>query len=302
MASASNAPATTRLRRLLERPGLTLFPSAYDCISARVMEEAGFEALSLSGAGLAGSRLGLPDLGFLSFADMLDAGARVAACVRIPLVVDGDTGYGNALNVIRAVREFERVGIAGVHFEDQEFPKKCGHVAGKAIISTEEFVEKIRAAAEARADRDFIIIARTDAIAVTGLADAIDRGNRCAAAGADVVFLEAPTTMAEVQTIAREVKAPLLYNLATGGKSPALSARQLEDLGYKLAVVPTLGMGPAIHAMRQAALTARETGSDAHVAAMGFSPAAFFELFGMSEWRRLESRYVVRPGGGPAGR
>jgi 2-methylisocitrate lyase-like PEP mutase family enzyme len=285
---------TARLRQVIQRPGLTLFPSAYDCISARIMEEAGFEVLSLSGAGLAGSRLGLPDLGFLSFSDMLDAGARVAACVEIPLVVDGDTGYGNALNVIRAVREFERAGVAGVHFEDQEFPKKCGHIAGKAVIPSEEFVEKIRAAAEARTDRDFIIIARTDAIAVTGLADAIERGNRSAAAGADVVFLEAPTSIEDVTTIAREVKAPLLYNLATGGKSPALAARQLEDLGYKLAVVPTLGMGPAVHAMRAAAKTARETGSDAHVAAMGFSPAAFFELLGIADWRRLESRYVVR--------
>ena len=173
-------------------------------------------------------------------------------------------------------------------------PKKCGHVAGKAVIPSDEFVEKIRAAVEARTDRDFIIIARTDAIAVTGLADAIERGNLCAAAGADVVFLEAPTSIEDVTTIAREVKAPLLYNLATGGKSPALTARQLEDLGYKLAVVPTLGMGPAVHAMRQAAKTARETGSDAHVAAMGFSPAAFFELLGIADWRRLESRYVVR--------
>jgi 2-methylisocitrate lyase-like PEP mutase family enzyme len=218
----------------------------------------------------------------------------VAACVEIPLVVDGDTGYGNALNVIRAVREFERAGVAGVHFEDQEFPKKCGHIAGKAVIPSEEFVEKIRAAAEARTDRDFIIIARTDAIAVTGLADAIERGNRSAAVGADVVFLEAPTSVEDVTTIAREVKAPLLYNLATGGKSPALTARQLEDLGYKLAVVPTLGMGPAVHAMRAAAKTARETGSDAHVAAMGFSPAAFFDLLGIADWRRLESRYVAR--------
>ena len=294
MTTPSTTGKTTRLRQIIERPGLTLFPSAYDCISARIMEEAGFEVLSLSGAGLAGSRLGLPDLGFLSFGEMLDAGARVAACVEIPLVVDGDTGYGNALNVIRAVREFERVGIAGVHFEDQEFPKKCGHIAGKAVIPSDEFVEKIRAAVEARTDRDFIIIARTDAIAVTGLADAIERGNLCAAAGADVVFLEAPTSIEDVTTIAREVKAPLLYNLATGGKSPALTARQLEDLGYKLAVVPTLGMGPAVHAMRQAAKTARETGSDAHVAAMGFSPAAFFELLGIADWRRLESRYVVR--------
>lgn len=289
--------ATTRLRRIIDRPGLTLFPSMYDCISARVMEEAGFEVLSLSGASLAGSLHGLPDLGFVSFNDMLDAGRRIAGCVQAPVIVDGDTGYGNALNVVRAVREFERAGVAGVHFEDQVFPKKCGHIAGKQVIPTEEFVEKIRAAAEARSDRDFVIIARTDAIAVHGIRDAIDRGNRCAEAGADVVFVEAPTTVDEIETIAREVAAPLLFNMATGGKTPPMSVAQLEALGFKLAVAPMLSVGPAVEGMRLAARVARETGSDAHVAATGFSPAALFDLFGIAEWRRVEVRYVEASAG-----
>lgn len=287
--------ATTRLRDIIARPRLTLFPSMYDCISARIMEEAGFELLSLSGASLAGSLHGLPDLGFLSFDDMLDAGRRIAGCVRAPIVVDGDTGYGNALNIVRAVREFERAGIAGVHFEDQVFPKRCGHLAGKQVIPAEEFVDKIRAAADARSDRDFVIIARTDAIAVHGVRDAIDRGNRCAAAGADVVFVEAPTTVDEIQMIARGIEAPLLFNMATGGKSPSMSVRQLETLGFKLAVAPLLSIGPAVDGMRTAARVARETGSDAHVAATGFSPAAFFELFDIAEWRRIEARYAATP-------
>jgi 2,3-dimethylmalate lyase len=282
---------TRRLREILNRPGCTVHPAVYDCISAVLMEEAGFEMLCISGAALAASLHGLPDIGFLSFDDMLGAARRISACTTVPVFVDGDTGYGNALNVVRAVRGFEGAGAAGVFFEDQVSPKKCGHMEGKAVIETDEFVQKIRAAVEARRDPDFVVMARTDALAVHGVTDAIERGNRCAAAGADVVFVEAPTSMDEVRTIAREVKAPLMYNNATGGRSPALSGAELADLGFKLAVVPLLAAGPAVHAMREAARVARETGSDAHVAALGLSPKAFFEIFGLAEWRRLEQRY-----------
>lgn len=282
---------TGRLREILNRPGCTVHPAVYDCISAVLMEQAEFEMLGISGAALAASLHGLPDLGFLSFDDMLGATRRIAACTTVPVFVDGDTGYGNALNVIRAVRAFEEAGAAGVFFEDQVSPKKCGHIEGKAVIETEEFVQKIRAAVEARRDPDFVIMARTDAIAVHGVDDAVDRGNRCAAVGADVVFVEAPTTMDEARRIAREVKAPLMYNNATGGKSPALSGAELAELGFKLAVIPTLAIVPAVHAMREAARIARETGSDAHVAAMALSPKALFEVFGLADWRRLEQEY-----------
>ena len=282
---------TKRLRTILDRPGCTFHPAVYDGISAVVMEQAGFDLLGISGAGVAASLHGLPDLGFLSFEDMLNATRRIVGCTSVPVYVDGDTGYGNALNVARAVREFERAGAAGVFFEDQVWPKKCGHLEGKAVIDTAAFGQKIRAAVAARRDPDFIVMARTDAIAVHGVEDAIDRGARCAEVGADVVFVEAPTTLDEVRRVARGVKAPLLYNNATGGKSPALSGEALAELGFKLSVVPTLALLPAVHAMREAGRIGRETGSDAHVAATGLSPRAFFEIFGLDDWRRLEKKY-----------
>ena len=211
---------STRLRHLLKEPGIIVAPGAYDGFSARLIEAAGFPCVYMTGAGTAASHLGQPDLGLATLTEMANHAGHLASCVSLPVIADADTGYGNVLNAVRTVREYERAGVAGLHMEDQVAPKKCGHIAGKQVISTQEFCDKIRAASEYRTDPDFVIIARTDARAVTSLDDAIDRGNRAAEAGADVIFVEAPQTEDEIQRIAREVKAPLLANMVPGGKTP----------------------------------------------------------------------------------
>ena len=211
---------TTRLRQMLQAPGLIVAPGAYDGFSARLIEAAGFAAVYMTGAGTAASHLGQPDLGLATMTEMATHARHLASCVSLPLIADADTGYGNALNVVRTVREYERAGVAGLHLEDQVAPKKCGHIAGKQVIPAREFADKIRAAAEYRTDPDFVIIARTDARAVTGLDDAIERGNLYAEAGADVIFVEAPQSEDEIHRVAREVKAPLLANMVQGGRLP----------------------------------------------------------------------------------
>jgi 2,3-dimethylmalate lyase len=293
MTGLSATAKRQRLRELLQRPTCTMMPAVYDALSAVVFEQVGFEVIIVSGAALAGSLYGLPDIGFLSFNDMLEAGRRVAAATSIPVVLDGDTGYGNALNVVRAVREFEQSGVAGVFFEDQVFPKRCGHLSGKAVVPLEEFVKKIEAAIETRVDPNFIVMARTDAIAVHGVADALERAQRCADAGADVIFVEAPETIDQVREIAKAIDVPLMYNNATGGRSPSLTVEELHQLGFKLSVVPMLALFPAVHAMREAARRARETGSDRHVAALGLTLESYFEMVALRQWRGLDARYAT---------
>src|SRR2546422_2452797 len=222
---------TTRLRQMLDQPGLIVAPGAYDGFSARLIEAAGFRCVYMTGAGTAASHLGQPDLGLATLTEMATHAAHLAACVSIPLIADADTGYGNVLNVVRTVREYERAGVAGLHIEDQVAPKKCGHIAGKQVIPAKEFADKIRAACEHRTDPDFVVIARTDARAVNGLDDAIERANRYAEAGADVIFVEAPQSDDEITRIVREVKAPLLANMVPGGKTPAIKIADLERLG-----------------------------------------------------------------------
>ncbi len=189
---------TTRLRRMLQAPGILVAPGAYDGFSARLIEAAGFSTVYMTGAGTAASHLGQPDLGLATMTEMAAHARHLAACVSLPLIADADTGYGNVLNVVRTVREYERAGVAGLHLEDQVAPKKCGHIAGKQVIPAREFADKIRAASEYRTDPDLVIIARTDARAVTGLDDAIERGNLYAEAGADVIFVEAPQSADEI--------------------------------------------------------------------------------------------------------
>src|SRR5262249_38699013 len=214
---------TTLLRQMLNSPGIIVAPGAYEGISARLIERHGFQAVYMTGAGTAASVLGQPDIGLTTLTEMATHAAHIAGCVSLPVIADADTGYGNALNVIRTVREYERAGVAAIHLEDQLSPKKCGHIAGKAVIPAKEFAEKVRAASENRIDPDFIIIARTDARAVNGLDDAIERAQLYREAGADIIFIEAPTSREEIERIAKEVKAPLLSNQVPGGRTPALT-------------------------------------------------------------------------------
>jgi carboxyvinyl-carboxyphosphonate phosphorylmutase len=284
---------TTRLRQMLGEPGIIVAPGAYDGFSARLVEAAGFRAVYMTGAGTAASHLGQPDLGLATLTEMATHAAHLASCISLPLIADADTGYGNALNVVRTVREYERAGVAGLHLEDQVAPKKCGHIAGKQVIPAREFADKIRAAAEYRTDPDFVVIARTDARAVTGLDDAIERGNLYADAGADLIFVEAPVSEEEMQRIAREVKAPLLANMVAGGRTPGLTVPALERLGFKLVIFPAVCMGAAITAIEQALERLKASGTDWHDGPV-LSPMDIFKRVGFDWWHAVEGRFAQR--------
>jgi 2,3-dimethylmalate lyase len=227
-----------RLRQLLQQPGVIRSLGAHDVFTARLVERAGLETVFLGGFGAAASLLGLPDVGLLTLTEMADAVRRMAARVSIPVVADGDTGHGDLHNVVRTVREFERAGAAGILLEDQATPKRCGHFEGKQLIAVDEMVLKLKAALTARQDPDFVLIARTDARAVEGIDAAIARARCYAEAGADVCFVEAPTSVEELRRIPREVPRPMLANMLTGGVTPILSVDELGALGFKIAVCP----------------------------------------------------------------
>lgn len=220
----SQGQAANRLQQIV---------GVYDALSARIAEQFSFDWLSLGGYNVSGSRFGLPDVGVVTFSEMLDTVRIVTNCTSRPLLVDGDDGYGNYLNVIRMVREVERTGAAAMHMEDQVLPKKCGHMAGKRVVSTEAFVAKIKAFVDTRKSTRFLLFARTDAIAVNGFEDAIDRGNRYLEAGADVIFVEAPVSIQQAIEIPRLIDGPVLYNWVYGGKSPLVHPEELSRLGYR---------------------------------------------------------------------
>jgi 2-methylisocitrate lyase-like PEP mutase family enzyme len=228
-----------QFRELLQSGGLAIAPGAYDCITARAIAKAGFGAVYMTGAGTAAT-FGYPDYGLLTMTEMADNAARIAAAVDLPVIADADTGYGNELNATRTVREYERRGVAGLHIEDQIFPKKCGHLDDKAVISLEAYLAKIKAALAARRDPDFCVIARTDSRAVLGFEEAIRRANAALAVGADMAFVEAPQTIDEVAAVPHLVKGPCLLNLVWHGKTPDVAFTEAERMGYRLAIVPGL--------------------------------------------------------------
>jgi len=229
---------TRRLRELLHSSTIIRSLGAHDVFTARLIESAGLETVFIGGFGVSASMLGLPDVGLLTLTEMAEAVRRMAQRVSIPVVADGDTGHGDLHNVARTVREFESAGAAGILLEDQVTPKRCGHFQGKQVIPSSEMVLKLRAAFDARREADFVVIARTDARAVEGIDAAIDRANRYAEAGADVCFIEAPQSRAELERIPREVGKPLLVNMLTGGVTPILTVEELQQLGYKIVVCP----------------------------------------------------------------
>jgi carboxyvinyl-carboxyphosphonate phosphorylmutase len=284
--------ATTKLRQMLNTPGIIVAPGAYDGLSARLIERQGFSAIYMTGAGTAASALGQPDVGLTTLTEMTTHASHIASCVSLPVIADADTGYGNALNVIRTVREYERAGVAAIHLEDQVFPKKCGHIAGKAVIPAKEFAEKIRAAAENRTDPDFVIIARTDARAVNGLDDAIARSLLYREAGADVIFVEAPTSREEIERVAKEIHAPLLSNQVPGGRTPALTASELEKLGYKIVIFPVVGLMAATLAIENALIELQRTGTDWHEGRPVLSPLEIFQKVGIDAWLEAERKYT----------
>src|SRR6267142_2409808 len=227
----------SRLRALLRQDGMVVAPGAYDCITARTIAQAGFSAVYMTGAGTAAT-LGYPDYGLVTMSEMADNAGRIASAVDVPVIADADTGYGNELNATRTVREYERRGVAGLHIEDQGFPKKCGHLDNKTIVPRDEYLAKIRAAVAAKRDPDFIVIARTDSRAVLGLEEAIRRANAALQAGADMAFVEAPQTVEEVAAVPRLVKGPCLFNTVWRGKSPDIAFDDAQRMGYKVTIVP----------------------------------------------------------------
>lgn len=282
-----------RLRELLAGPELFLAPGAFDCLGARLVEASGFPALYVTGAGVSISTLGAPDLGAVSFAEMLDRVRRICDVVSIPVIADGDTGYGGPLNVIRTVREYERAGVSAIQIEDQEWPKKCGHEPGRVIASVETMVMRIRAATETRRDPDFAVIARTDARAGEGLAAAIARAKAYRAAGADVIFVESPQSEAELAEIGRAFPdVPLLANMVEGGKTPILPAERLQSLGFRLAIYPNALTRLFAKAGLEMLAALKETGSTNAMAGRMLSHGELWSLFDNTRWRALEDRYL----------
>ena len=284
-----------RLRALLESGETIVAPGAFDPLAARLVEEAGFPAVYMTGFGTSAALLGRPDVGLLTMTEMAGNAGRIAACVDIPVIADADTGYGNPLNVIRTVGAYEAAGVAGIHIEDQVAPKKCGHMEGKLVIPPQEMAEKIRAAVEARAQPEFVIIARTDARAVEGLESALERGRLYREAGADVLFIEAVLSEREAEETARAFPGvPLLFNWAEGGKTPPISLGRLAELGYRIVIFPISTLLAATAAMRGILREIAQAGTPA--AAMGELPSfgEFTDFIGLPEVREVERRYVAK--------
>ena len=275
------------LRQQLAAPGMVIAPGAYDGIGARLIEQAGFSAVYMTGAGTSAAR-GYPDFGLLTLTEMVDNAALMARAISVPLIADADTGYGNELNVTRTVREYEARGVAAIHIEDQVAPKRCGHLDGKLVIPREEFVSKIRAAVEARRTKEFIIIARTDARAMMDMDEAIWRANAALDAGADMAFVEALQTREEVAAVPKRVHGPCLLNVVPGGRTPVFDLREAETMGYKLAILPGLMLKAAIEA-GDAALAELKATSIAP--SVNRSVAETFRRFGADEWDALRTRF-----------
>ncbi|WP_042877564.1 isocitrate lyase/PEP mutase family protein [Cupriavidus necator] len=259
MTISSTARRAAFRTKVSERQGL-LVPGAFNAMSARVIEDAGFEALYLTGAGVTNMSLGLPDLGFIGLHEIAEHTARVRDAVALPLIVDADTGFGNALNVRHTVRRLERSGADAIQFEDQVMPKKCGHFSGKEVIATSEMLGKIRAAVDAREDPNLLIIARTDAAAVHGIEDAIERGHRFVEAGADILFIEATEALADIERLPKLIDAPQLINIVIGGKTPTQSREALGKLGYAIVLYANAALQGAVLGMQRALGTLHANG------------------------------------------
>ena len=289
---AENQRPTSRLRALLARPGCIIAPGVADAFAARLVRLEGFEAVYMTGFGTSLTRLGMPDVGLLTATEMIDNAGRIAEASGLPLIADADTGYGNPINTRRTIRDYEKAGVAGVHLEDQAWPKRCGHLAGKRVIPTAEMVAKIQAACDARRDDDFVIIARTDAIAVEGLEAALERGARYREAGADVLFIEAPVGREQVAAVAQRFQGvPLLYNMAASGKTPDLPADALGRLGFRLAIYPNWLLLAAIPAMQHLLRELKRTGSIADLRDQVATFKQFTDIAGLPEVQALENRY-----------
>ena len=272
---------------------MVLAPGCYDALGARLIEEAGFPAAYMTGFGTAASQLGRPDIGLMSLTEMVDNAHRIAEAVDIPVIADADTGYGNSINVIRTVREYEAAGVSAIHLEDQVMPKRCGHMEGKVVVPAGEMAAKVAAAVAARRSPDFLIIARTDARAVEGLDAALSRARAYREAGADALFVEAPQSETEIEAVARAFPdVPLLFNYAEGGKTPPVSHAFLRDLGFRLVIFPLTILLAATGAIRSALARVKADGTPLELLPSLPGFGEFLDFIGLPEIRELESRFA----------
>jgi 2-methylisocitrate lyase-like PEP mutase family enzyme len=279
----------SKLRAALSAPGMVTAPGAYDGLTAMLVAQAGFAAVYMTGAGTSVSH-GYPDFGLLTATEMVANAARMVRAVDVPVIADADTGYGNELNVVRTVRDYEQAGVAGIHIEDQVSPKRCGHLDDKEIVPREDWIAKIRAAADARRDPDFLIIARTDSRAVSGFEEAVGRANEAMSNGADMAFVEAPQTLEEITAVPRLVKGPCLLNVVWGGKTPVVDLRQAAAMGFKLAIVPGLLLKATIGACDDALAALKST--HVHPAPHGaMTVRDAFNRVGAQEWEVFRTRF-----------
>ncbi|NLC12212.1 MAG: oxaloacetate decarboxylase [Firmicutes bacterium] len=282
-----------QLKERLKQPEILVAPGAADALVAKIIEKSGFEAVYVTGGGVSYTTLGMPDMGFITMTEMVQKAAYIVEAVNIPVVADIDTGYGNALNVIRTVKEFEKAGVSCVQIEDQVFPKRCGHLAGKEIVPKEEMIAKIKAAVDSRLDEDLMIMARTDAIAIEGLDKAIERAIAYQEAGADIIFVEAPRTVEEMKKITSSLSVPLLANMVEGGKTPLLSAKELEDIGYSIVIYPNAAIRVIAKAVSELMMELREKGTTRDYISNMFLFDKLYELVDVDEVRSWEKKYQV---------
>jgi len=284
---------TSLLKKYVLEPEILVIPGVGDPLCAKIAQQAGFKAVFLSGYAASAALLGAPDVGLLTLTEMVDCARRITDAVEIPVFADGDTGHGNATNVIRTMRDFEKAGVAAIFFEDQVSPKRCGHMAGKQVVPPEEMIARLKAAVDARRDPDLMIMARTDALAVHGLDDAIARMQRYIEAGADLAFIEAPSTLDQMRRITDEVQAPNMANMVPGGRTPALTAKELEALGFALAAHPTALTYTMAWAARELLAHLRDRGTTAGMEDRMVSFHEFNEVVGLPRVREQEQRFTT---------
>lgn len=282
---------TTQLKQSIRSGKIVVAPGAFNPLAAKIVEQSGFSAVYMTGYGASADLLGAPDFGLLTLTEMANHAARTVQAVTVPVVADGDTGYGNPLNVRRTVQEYERAGVAAIHIEDQVMPKRCGHMEGKQVIDAREWAKKIQAAVDTRSDPDFLVIARTDARAVHGLDEAIVRAKMAIAAGADMIFVDAPQSVDELKMLRESVDAPLMANMIEHGKTPLLSVPELQAIGYNLVIYPLTSLYAAAGAMLAAMAELQATGTTAGCIAQMLTFQRFNELVGLKEMQRLETKY-----------
>ena len=289
--------ATKKFRQLLNEPGIITAPGAYDCLTAAIIERTGFPAVYMTGAGTSVARIGYPDLALATATEMLSNAAYIAGAVEIPVIADADTGYGGTMNVRRTIREYERTGVAAVHIEDQQFPKRCGHLEDKRVVPIDEMVQKIRAAVDARTDDDFTIIVRTDALAVTGWDDTMRRCDAFTEAGADALFVEAIRSSEEAAEVVARTSVPLLYNFVETGKSPLLNVSELERLGFKMVIFPGSAFMSVAYTVGKVMEELKAKGTTEHLVDRMTPLTDAFELMGLTEMLERDAGYAVEDGG-----